>query len=86
MDTLQKTEGYLLIDNRASGESMVEAATITCCHCQRTFIKNTQRTRPRGYCAKCNQYVCDNPGCNTECRPFWKTLDEELTRIIHKGA
>lgn len=84
MSSLAKQEGYLLVDNRGAGEGMTEFATVTCCHCQRTWIKNPQRTRERGYCAKCNGYVCDNPGCHAECRPFWKTLDEELTRIINE--
>lgn len=86
MSSLQRQEGYLLVDNTAAGEGKLESATITCCHCQRTFLKNPQRTRPRGYCAKCDAYVCDNPECSTECRPFWKTLETELTRITNKGA
>lgn len=85
MSSLARHEGYLLIDNRGAGEGFTESATITCCHCQRTFVKNPQRVRPRGYCAKCNAYVCDL--CDgRECNPFWKMLDEELTRITNKGA
>ena len=84
MKSLASHEGYLLIDNRAAGEQKLESATITCCHCQRTLIKNPARTRPRGYCTKCDDYVCDNRACNLECRPFWKSVDEELTRIINQ--
>lgn len=86
MHSKQSHEGYLLIDNTAAGEGKIEAATITCAHCQVTFLKNPMRTRARGYCAKCDAYVCDNPGCSAECRPFWKMVDDELTRIINQGA
>lgn len=86
MPSLQRQEGYLLIDNTAAGEGKMEAATLTCCHCQRIFLKNPDRVRARGYCAKCDSYVCDNPACNAQCSPFWKRLDAELTRIIHQGV
>ena len=52
-----------------------ESATVTCAHCNRIVILNPDRTRPRGYCAKCDHYVCDNPGCALECIPFAKILD-----------
>lgn len=76
-------EGYLLIDNRASGGKLLESATITCAHCQRTYLRNPLRQRARGYCAKCDAYVCDSPACNANCNPFWRQIDEELTKIIH---
>lgn len=53
-----------------------ESATVTCLHCNTVVILNPERTRPRGYCAKCDGYVCDSPGCGMECRPFAKLLDE----------
>lgn len=62
-----------------------EAATMTCAHCNGTIIKNPLRTRKRGYCAKCDAYVCDNPGCGLECRPFQKMLDiahAQASRIL----
>lgn len=84
MNSLARKEGYLLIDDSASGGSKLEAATITCAHCQVTFIRNLGRTRPRGYCAKCDAYTCD--GCSgLGCRPFWKYIEEEQTRLI-QGA
>lgn len=68
-------EGWLFIDHRASpglpepisqrtglllGEGKVaEAATLTCAHCRNVLIKNPDRTRERGYCAKCDSYICD---------------------------
>lgn len=38
---------------------MVEAATITCSHCNGVVVLNPLRTRPRAYCAKCDHYICD---------------------------
>lgn len=84
MSSLQRQEGYLLIDERAAGGLKYESATATCCHCQSIVILNPQRTRARGFCSKCNGYTCDNPACNVECRPFWEMIDKELTRIINK--
>lgn len=52
-----------------------ESATITCHHCNAVVILNPLRTRPRGYCRKCDGYVCDNPACNEECNPFDKKID-----------
>ena len=37
----------------------LEAATLTCSHCQKTVILNPQRTRARGYCPSCDHFVCD---------------------------
>ena len=54
---------------------MYESATITCVHCNTIVILNPQRTRPRGHCAKCDAYICDNPICHKECRPFNALLD-----------
>ena len=74
MSSLKRHEGYLLIDNRGLpaitdlpdrrfdtiGKNQVyECATITCCHCCRVVILRPDRSRPRGYCPKCDKYVCD---------------------------
>lgn len=60
------------------GKSLFESATVTCCHCNAVVVLNPQRTRPRGYCARCDAYVCDNPACGLECRPFAKVIDDIL--------
>ena len=77
-------EGYLLIDDRAGGGRLFESATVTCAHCQVTFLRNPLRARPRGYCRNCDAYICDKPECsilrpqrlmsNSPCRGFvWIT-------------
>lgn len=53
-----------------------ESATITCSHCQAMVVLNPLRTRLRNYCAKCDHYICDNPGCNAECLPMRKVMDD----------
>lgn len=44
------------------GRGLFEAPTITCSHCQAIVIVNPLRNRDRGYCSKCDHYVCDT--CN----------------------
>lgn len=61
-----------------------ESATITCAHCNVVVVLNPDRTRQRGYCRNCDHYVCDNPGCNSNCTPHAKTLDimqENIFRV-----
>ncbi len=52
-----------------------ECATVTCAHCNVVVFLNPNRTRARGYCQKCDAYVCDQAGCALECRSFVKLLD-----------
>ncbi len=73
-------EGYLLIDHTMSPglpglPAKFETATITCCHCNRIYVLNPERTRARGHCRKCDAYVCDAPACHLDCTPLKKTLD-----------
>lgn len=52
-----------------------------CSHCGAQVILNPLRERPRGYCAKCDHYICDNPICNKECIPLKKILDGNAVLI-----
>lgn len=36
-----------------------EADVQQCSHCQRGVVLRADRVRPRGYCPKCDHYVCD---------------------------
>jgi hypothetical protein len=63
----------------------LEAATITCAHCHMTFLRNPQRQRARGYCAKCHHYLCDSPTCNRDCRPMKRLLDELQEQFYQQG-
>ena len=66
--TQRSREGYLLIDHRDSPGldhpqlgpgSFYESPTRNCSHCERLIVLNPKRTRSRGYCPKCDSYVCD---------------------------
>lgn len=57
------------------GGQQFESDAFVCCHCQTVVVKNPGRTRPRGYCAKCDHVICDNPICNRECRPIAQIFD-----------
>ena len=64
---------------------LFETATMTCCHCNAVVIANPDRVRARGYCPKCNDYVCDNPGCHSNCTPFVKILDDAEKRAVRES-
>ena len=60
--------------------ALFEAPTVNCSHCERLVVINPNRTRSRGYCPKCDHYVCDE--CEAArvktgiCRPFKQVIDE----------
>jgi hypothetical protein len=66
-----------------------KAATYNCSHCEALVVINPDRTRVRGYCPKCDRYVCDL--CEAErvrtgmCRPFKQVIDEFIDNAA-KGA
>jgi len=69
------------------GRGMVfEAATKRCGHCPAQIIMNPLRIRERGYCPKCDHYLCD--ACESVrvatgvCRPWQKVIDD----FIDAGA
>jgi hypothetical protein len=61
---------------------LYESATITCAHCQVIVILNPLRTRARGYCQKCDAYICDRPACHLACTPFEAVIDEILNAAM----
>ena len=92
-------EGYLLVDHRAGGGldgplragAVFESATLTCSHCQRQVVLNPDRSRPRGYCPKCDRYVCD--GCEAtrvasggECKTFKQIMDDHQEAVLKQGV
>jgi hypothetical protein len=66
-----------------------ESAHITCSHCQRGVVLNPLRTRERGYCRKCDKYICDL--CTAElhntgiCRPYVQFVDELLEAAARRS-
>ena len=98
MSSLKRHEGYLLIDNRGlpsiphhpSGKfdfigknQLYECATVTCAHCNAVVILRPDRSRPREYCRKCDNYICDE--CyGKPCIPREKVLDDLEKQINHE--
>lgn len=69
-----------------AGRGLFEEACYTCSHCQAVVVKNRQRTRPRGFCKKCNHVICD--ACDGkyvasghECKPFVAIVEEHLESV-----
>jgi len=63
------------------GRTKFEAPTYTCSHCCRVVVINPLRQRERGYCSKCDHYVCDQ--CNavriaTGVCKTWKEIGDEI--------
>lgn len=62
-----------------------KSATIHCSHCTAEVILNPDRSRSRGYCPKCDKYLCDF--CEAErvatgvCRPFQQVIDEFMEQV-----
>lgn len=104
MPSLQRHEGYLLIDHRNSPgvpadvmiaqgiapeagrqDSIFETSTFTCSHCETVVVMNPKRTRSRGYCSKCDHYVCDE--CEAKrfasgvCLPFKAMVEQTLNQL-----
>jgi len=67
-----------------------ECATLTCSHCQQVLILNPDRTRERGYCPKCDHYVCDacegiRVQSGGDCKTFKQIMDEVETSVLKKS-
>lgn len=72
-----------------AGRGLFEEACYTCSHCERVVVKNRQRTRPRGFCKKCNHVICDEcegryVASGHACVPY-KAAAEELRNALEKG-
>lgn len=66
-----------------------ESAVIVCSHCQATVVLNPDRSRERGWCPKCDKYLCD--ACEFvraktfECREYARYLDNLQDQIERGG-
>jgi hypothetical protein len=60
-----------------------------CSHCQRGVVLEPNRVRSRGYCPKCDHYVCDQ--CEAiraktgDCVPMVKVIDRAFDNAIKLG-
>lgn len=66
---------------------MLEAATLTCSHCQKQVVRNPARERARAYCPKCDHYICDD--CESvrvqtgECFTYQQIIDTVLDKAAN---
>lgn len=68
--------------NRPSGEmtrtgpfgEVKSNATLTCCHCQATWIVKKGSGIKRGFCQNCMGYTCGNPTCEA-CVPAERQIE-----------
>lgn len=93
--TKRSLEGYLLIDH-SCGPGLdgnkghkIEAAVLTCSHCQKGIMVNPLRTRDKAYCPKCDHYICDEceiarVASGGMCRTFNQLIEEiQNNAILH---
>ena len=73
----------------SASHGLYEEACYTCSHCESVIVKNRERTRPRGYCKKCNHVICDV--CDASyvqsghvCMPY-KAFAEEVRNALVQG-
>ena len=83
---LVRQVGLETVPVRSGG--VFESGTITCSHCQRQVVLNPDRSRERGYCPKCDHYLCDS--CNLVrvqtgiCRTFKQVMDDHVEQVLRR--
>lgn len=85
MSSLNKDNGWLMIDNRASGEGVKEMHTMSCSHCGGVVVLNPQRIRARAYCRSCDHYICDNCGVVASQPQYQHMSFKELADKVRNG-
>lgn len=75
----RNTSGYSIITDPYTG-AVDEGETLSCCHCQFTWIVKPGSGAKRGWCFRCNKPVCGKQGCLEHCTPFEKALEEMENR------
>ena len=59
---------------------LTQLVTKKCQHCPRIVVLNPDRVRQRGYCPKCDGFVCDDCETNRvltgKCTPWKKVIDD----------
>jgi hypothetical protein len=71
-----------LTDRRASGTAYTtglggelhEGQTLSCCHCQGTWMIEKGSGKVRGFCTRCMGYHCGGPTC-WECVPVERRIE-----------
>jgi len=61
-----------------------EAPTLGCAHCGTHVIINPWRTRERGWCAKCDRYICEGCEAARKAGAVHRTI-EEISDMVNTG-
>lgn len=105
MTSKRAREGYICVDHRWSpglpddvaasvdmlgyNRDLYESAVARCNHCEAQVVLNPKRSRERGYCRRCDSYLCD--ACEFErtrtlqCVPFEKKVEEMLKAAVQQA-
>jgi hypothetical protein len=93
MPGLQRHEGELVIDHRASPGTkevpegnVLELPTYTCAHCERIVFINSVRTRSREVCRRCMRVICDPCHGTGLCEPYIKIAEDLANAAYHAGS
>ena len=69
------------------GGQLMESATKKCAHCPKVVVLNPDRSRPRHYCPKCDNYICDEceavrVAAGFACNDYERMVDETLNEAV----
>ncbi len=64
-----------------SGKGVFEAATFSCSHCPNIVVIHPLRNRSRGYCKKCDHYICDSCSAKMALDKVCKTYKQQLDEL-----
>lgn len=72
--------GYLIIDDRASGEGYIEKDTLSCKHCQAiVYVAKGSRKSSEHWCFRCAAVICEYCAWQMNmtgiCLPFMKQIE-----------
>lgn len=84
VDRIARQSGKIFI--LAPGKER-EFHTVTCSHCQTTFLWNSLRRRAREWCWTCDHYICDRCAAVrgvVGCKTYAQILDDEERLILKK--
>jgi hypothetical protein len=73
------------------GRLKFESATFTCSHCEVIVVLNPDRSRARGYCSRCDHYICDSCTYKKEvlgepCYPFKAQAYDAINKAIQEST
>ena len=64
---------------------LFHCATLGCNHCGAHVVVNPMRTRNRGYCRKCDRYICDGCAAAMNHAGYVHRTIDEIADLLHTG-